>query len=39
MRKGDAAFAVVTIAGNTVLESPLLNSMIELDEIYACTGL
>lgn len=39
MRNGDAEYTVVTIAGNTVLESPLLNSMIELDDIYASTGL
>ena len=38
-RNSDAVFAVATIAGNAVLESPLLNSLIELDDIYANSGL
>ena len=38
-RNSDAVFAVATITGNAVLESPMLNFLIELDDIYANSGL
>ena len=38
-RIGDAVFTVATIMGYAVFESRLLNSLVELDDIYANSGL